>query len=370
MKDKIGLYVHLPFCKGKCPYCAFYSLNINNELKENYISSLFDLMDFYAKMYKVQADTLYIGGGTPSLFSSNELAAIVQKAGDNFFIENQSEISLEINPADAAGLDFSVLHSCGINRLSVGMQSACEEELKILGRRHNVEDVKNCVRQANSAGINNISLDLIIAIPKQDESKLEYSINFCDYSNVQHVSAYILTLEEGTHFYKNKEKFDFLSEERQAKLYLFACEKLESCGLKQYEISSFAREGFKSQHNLKYWKNKEYIGLGPSAHSYFQNSRFYYFDDINEFIKKPVAVHEPKSNINKKEEFAMLSLRLSEGLNYKEFEKYFSSKVPNEWIEKAKILQDYNLTEVTNDGFSLSKKGFLLSNSVISEIIS
>lgn len=370
MKDKIGLYVHLPFCKGKCPYCAFYSLNINNELKENYISSLLALMDFYAKTYKVQADTLYIGGGTPSLLSSNELAAIVQKAGDNFFIENQSEISLEINPADAAGLDFSVLHSCGVNRLSVGMQSACKEELKILGRRHNVEDVKNCVRQANSAGINNISLDLIIAIPKQDESKLEYSISFCDYSNIQHVSAYILTLEEGTHFYKNKSKYDFLDEEKQAELYLFACEKLESLGFEQYEISSFAKEDFKSKHNLKYWKNKEYIGLGPSAHSYFRNSRFYYPDDINEFIKKPEAIYEDKSSISKKEEFVMLSLRLNEGLNYKEFEKRFSSKVPVAWIDKAKMFKEHGLTQVTNDGFSLSKKGFLLSNSVISEIIS
>lgn len=370
MKDKCGIYIHVPFCKGKCPYCAFYSLCSNDEnLKQKYICKIIELVKYYSSKYNICADSLYIGGGTPSLLSTNELTQIINCAKENFKINNLAEITIEINPRDASNLNFDELNNNGVNRISIGMQSANQNELKILGRNHTNLDVENCVSSAKKAGINNISLDLILAIPGQTKQSLNNSINFCKKLDVAHISAYILTLEKNTYFYNNQDKFNFLNEDKQADLYTYAVNELEKIGFHQYEISSFAKPNFKSKHNLKYWNLNDYIGIGPSAHSFFNGKRFYYSNNLEEFLKAPTVIYEEKSNLNLKEEFAMLKLRLNEGLIFKAFEEKFKKPTPKGWIDNAKQLEKYALVKVDEKKIQLTTKGFLLSNTVISKII-
>lgn len=370
MKDKCGIYVHVPFCRGKCPYCAFYSLCSNDEnLKRKYIDKILELIKYYAGKYNICADSLYIGGGTPSFLTTNELTKIINYAKKNFKIDKTAEITIEINPRDASNLNFNELYINGVNRISIGMQSANQNELKTLGRNHTNHDVENCVTSAKKAGINNISLDLILAIPGQIKQSLNNSINFCKKLNVKHISAYILTLEKNTYFYNNQNKYNFLNEDQQSSLYVYAVGELKKIGFNQYEISSFAKPNFKSQHNLKYWNLKDYIGIGPSAHSYFNGKRFYYSNNLEEFIKAPTVIYEDQSDINLKEEFALLKLRLNEGLKFKEFEEKFNCAFPKAWVNNAKQLENYALVKVDKKSIRLSTKGFLLSNTVISKII-
>ncbi len=371
MKDNIGLYYHIPFCRGKCPYCAFYSMNLSTteNIVSEYIEKLLEYAQSYASKYKLKADTLYIGGGTPSLLQTSDIVRLVLKTRDIFFIDDKSEITLEINPADAVKLDFVKLRSCGVNRLSIGMQSANSSELKLLGRRHKSEDVKFCVSKAQSSGFDNISLDLILAIPQQNKESLLQSIEFCNDLNVQHISAYMLTIENGTNFDKRKNTLGLLNDDSQADLYLFAVENLESCGFGQYEISSFAKKGFQGIHNLKYWNSDEYLGIGPSAHSYFAGKRFFYPTNIDVFFEKNNVRYEKNYDISKQEEFAMLKLRLKKGLIFTEFEKYFNCDFPKKWLENSQKFTQHGLLKISKDSINLTTKGFIVSNAIISEII-
>lgn len=370
MKDKCGVYIHIPFCKSKCPYCAFYSLCLKDEnIKQKYINKILDLIKFYANKCNICADSVYIGGGTPSLLSTKDLARIITCAKKHFKIDKDAEITIEINPSDANKLNFKELSSLGINRISVGAQSASASELKTLGRKHSIEDIENCVFLAKEAGIKNISLDLILAVPGQTKESLKNSINFCKKLNVNHISAYILTLEKNTYFYNNQNKINFLNEDEQSKLYIYAVNEFKKIGFNQYEISSFSKPGFKSKHNLKYWNLENYIGLGPSAHSYFNGNRFYYNSNLKEFLESPKVIYEEKSDINLKEEFSMLKLRLNEGLNFKDFEEKFKESVPETWVLNAKKLEKLGLVILNKNSIKLTTEGFLLSNIVISKII-
>lgn len=370
MKDKCGIYIHVPFCKGKCPYCAFYSLcSIDENLKRKYIDKIIELIKYYAGKYNIRADSIYIGGGTPSLLNTKDLVQIITCAKKHFKIDKSAEITIEINPRDTDNLNFNELYITGVNRISIGMQSANQDELKTLGRNHTKYDVEKCVILAKKAGINNISLDLILAIPGQTKQSLNNSINFCKKLNVKHISAYILTIEKNTYFYNNQDKYNFLNEDQQSRLYFYAVDGLQEIGFNQYEISSFSKPNFKSQHNLKYWNLKDYIGIGPSAHSYFNGKRFCYSSNLKEFLENQAVVYEEKSNLNLKEEFAMLRLRLNEGLNFKTYEEKFKEPIPKTWVNNAEQLEKYDLVTVDKKNIRLSTKGFLLSNTVISKII-
>lgn len=362
---KIGLYIHIPFCKSKCPYCDFFSIKMNDEEMNRYVDKVIERFDKYCND-DIVLDTVYFGGGTPSTLGTERIAKILNAINDKFTVDENAEITMEMNPTSKELINFTVLKECGLNRLSIGMQSAVESEMKLLGRTHSQEDVINTVNQAKRSGIDNISLDLIIGVPTQTKKSLKYSMDFCKFLNVKHISAYILKIEEGTKFYTIKDSLNMPSDDEQAEMYMYVSEYLESIGYSQYEISNYSLEGFESRHNTKYWRCKEYIGIGPSAHSFYNGERFYYNRSFEEF-------YNDKTNFDciggTEEEFIMLNLRLKRGLIFKEYEEKYNKKFPEEIIKKAKILEKAGLLTVDKEKVSLNRKGYLVSNSIICELI-
>lgn len=362
---KIGLYIHIPFCKSKCPYCDFFSIKMNDEEMNRYVDKVIGRFDKYCND-NIVLDTVYFGGGTPSTLGTERIAKILNEINDKFTVDENAEITMEMNPTSKELINFTVLKECGLNRLSIGMQSAVESEMKLLGRTHSQEDVINTVNQAKRSGIDNISLDLIIGVPTQTKESLKYSIDFCKSLGVKHISAYILKIEEGTKFYTIKDSLNMPSDDEQAEMYMYVSEYLESIGYSQYEISNYSLEGFESRHNTKYWRCEEYIGIGPSAHSFYNGERFYYNRSFEEF-------YNDKTNFDciggTEEEFIMLNLRLKRGLIFKEYEEKYNKKFPEEIIKKAKILEKAGLLTVDKEKVSLNRKGYLVSNAIICELI-
>lgn len=362
---KIGLYIHIPFCKSKCPYCDFFSIKMNDEEMNRYVDKVIERFDKYCND-NIVLDTVYFGGGTPSTLGTERIAKILNVINDKFTVDENAEITMEMNPTSKELINFTVLKECGLNRLSIGMQSAVESEMKLLGRTHSQEDVINTVNQAKKSGIDNISLDLIIGVPTQTKESLKYSMDFCKSLGVKHISAYILKIEEGTKFYTIKDSLNMPSDDEQAEMYMYVSEYLGSIGYNQYEISNYSLEGFESKHNTKYWRCEEYIGIGPSAHSFYNGERFYYNRSFEEF-------YNDKTNFDciggTEEEFIMLNLRLKRGLIFKAYEEKYNKKFPEEIIKKAKILEKAGLLTVDKEKVSLNRKGYLVSNAIICELI-
>lgn len=366
MNDKIGLYIHVPFCDGKCPYCDFYSTSYTDSLMDQYVDAVCKSVKMHYDTIHKKANTLYFGGGTPSLLGAKRIIEIVETCRKYFELQG-AEITIEVNPTKSQHLDFKALNGYGINRLSIGVQSANNNELKLLGRRHSIDDSKKTILAAKQAGFNNISLDLMLGIQEQSIESLAKSIEFCKNQDIQHVSCYLLKIESGTPYYKNISKLNLPSDDTSADLYIFTCDKLKSYGFQQYEVSNFSIPGMESKHNLKYWNCDEYLGIGPSAHSFIDNKRFFYSSDIGAFIslKPPI----PDGSGGDIEEYIMLRLRLSEGIKFNEFEKKFGTSLDNKYIRRASEYQDYGLIVCNKNQIKLTTKGFLLSNQIISQII-
>ena len=365
--NPIGLYIHVPFCKKKCPYCDFYSCVATQALMDKYTETVIKILKDYSQKSHLSFDTVYFGGGTPSLLGVKNLSKIVTTVKNNFEF-SAKEVTLEVNPTPTDLLDFEKLREIRINRLSIGLQSAVDSELKLLGRQHSVKDVERVLKLAKSAGFTNISLDLMVATPKQTLNSLKESIDFCVAQNVQHISAYLLKLEKGTLFYKNKEKLNLKTEQEEAEMYLFLVSELEKNGFKQYEISNFSKDGYKGIHNLKYWNAEEYLGIGPSAHSFLDGRRFFYPRSLNNFLsEKAKTVDDGVGGTI--EEYIMLKLRLCEGLNNEAFKSRFDTDIPEVYLKKAKEFQRYGLTFADGKNIRLTTKGFLLSNEIISRVI-
>lgn len=366
MTNPTGLYVHIPFCISKCPYCDFYSFDADESVKKQYVNAVLERMERYAQIYECKADTLYIGGGTPSVLDGSQIAKIVTKAKELFLTDN-AEITVECNPQKNLGNFLSEAAFDGVNRVSFGFQSANENELKILGRKASPKDCENAVKSALSAGISNVSADVILGIPEQTALSLEHTLDFILTLGVKHISGYMLKIEDGTPFSAMKDKLNLPDEDSVCDLYELMCNKLTSRNTLQYEISNFAQKGFESRHNLKYWRCEEYLGIGAAAHSFINGKRFFFPRDINRFILGKEAIDD--SDGGNEEEYIMLKLRLTEGIDFSEYEKRFSHPFPCDLIEKAKLLSKSGLININENGFSLTQKGFLLSNSVICEFI-
>ena len=359
----IGLYLHIPFCNGKCPYCDFYSVMPDSETVNNYVSTLCKKIDESGRIY----DTVYFGGGTPSLIGSDNIAKIMSHINRT----SDCETTLECNPSDTGAtnscFDFDVIERSGINRISMGLQSADNRERKALGRRGSCDDIKRAIERARNAGIDNISLDLMLGIPNQTVESLQKSIDFCKNSGAKHISAYILKIEEKTPFYKIKSSLSLPDDDETCDLYLYAAKELEKAGFYQYEISNFSQNGFESRHNLKYWHCEEYLGLGASAHSFVDGKRFYYERSIDNFIKGNSPISDGLGG--DEEEYIMLSLRLSEGLIFEKYQTRFGKSLSENIIAKAKKLMKHGFVRVTENSISLTVNGFLVSNSVICELL-
>ena len=288
-KDKKGIYVHIPFCKSKCHYCDFCSVVPSGDIIDRYVDALKREAEGYKRKNKIKADTVYFGGGTPSFIGAERLSDILLHLRKVFDISPDAEITAECNPSSCGGDFFSRLIDSGLNRISLGLQSADPRERKAIGRLTDADAAKQAALNAKKAGFNNISLDLMLGLPFQNTESLKNSIDFCADAGVTHVSAYILKAEEGTPFYEKlsiegAKKMNLPDEDAVCDLYLFAAEYLQEKGFEQYEISNFCKKGHISRHNYKYWNLDEYIGLGVSAHSFFEGKRFFNTRDIDEYI--------------------------------------------------------------------------------------
>lgn len=363
--NNIGLYLHIPFCRSKCPYCDFYSMRADDGIKEQYTNALKNRITYEMSKLDCKADTLYIGGGTPSVLGAENLGAIVKSASP--YLSENAEITVECNPYLLTEDFFKSLAFYGVNRISMGLQSAVDEERRILGRLSNSKDVKNAVCMVQRAGISNISLDVMLGIPHQTTHSLSETLGFCLSLGIPHISTYILKLEEGTVFYKKRDSLALPDDDEVAEMYLQTCETLEYGGIIQYEISNFAKPHFESRHNLKYWNCEEYLGLGPAAHSFINGNRFYFERDLDGFLNNSSPV--PDGAGGDFTEYAMLRLRLCEGLNNKEVNQKYGFNIPHEMIEKSEKFIKHSLMDYDGEALRLTKNGFLLSNSILAEIL-
>ncbi|MBR5134729.1 MAG: radical SAM family heme chaperone HemW [Clostridia bacterium] len=363
-----GFYVHIPFCKSKCPYCDFYSITTATDtLKDTYTDEICRRIEAFPPL---QADTLYFGGGTPSLLGGKRLARIIETARHHG-LTTDAEITLEANPADELYDTFAAFTAAGGNRLSLGMQATDAASLHALGRRHTPTQLDVAVADAKRAGIENFSLDIMLATPSQTAEHVKDAVARCAQLGASHVSAYLLKLESGTPFFEKRDSLSLPDEDEAAELYLLACDELERAGFRQYEISNFAKSGRESRHNFKYWNGDDYIGLGPAAHSFYGGKRWYFERDLNAFLQggKPLP-EDPDSDIrdNSEEEYAMLRLRLTDGLRHDLFAERFSKPLPAAWRKAATSLPR-SLVTVDEDTIALTRDGFLVSDAIISRIL-
>ena len=368
-----GVYLHIPFCKSKCPYCDFHSQRCDDDLRAQYTCALIDEIKTLRRTKAFlpegfgAVDTLYIGGGTPSVLKGEELEAIITTAKNSFNVVKGAEITVECNPGSPIEDLIHTFKKCKVNRISLGMQSAVDEERRILGRNTDKQRIKHVIDLLKENDIKNISLDIMLGIPNQTKESLTHTLEFIKECNIPHVSAYILKIEEGTFFHTHSERFDFPDDDKCCELYEYCCEYLENIGLRHYEISNFASPGYESKHNTKYWTLENYLGLGPAAHSFVDGKRFYFSRDTMAFINGENAQFDCDGGDEK--EYIMLRLRLQNGLKLSELSKLYSSEACEKIIKKVPLLQKHGLVSFDGETLSLTTNGALLSNSIIAELI-
>lgn len=366
MTNNISLYFHIPFCIKKCDYCAFYSLPAQEErLKQAYFDALCRQIEFFETEKRVA--TVYFGGGTPPLLGIKRLCKLISLVRSRFILDEDCEITVEVNPGTVDSASLRALREAGANRLSIGIQAASNDVLRLIGRIHSFEDAKRCISEARSAGFENISADVIFALPYQDSDAFTKGLNMIMSTNVDHVSAYSLQLEEGTPLYSRRDTLEFPDEDDEESQYNSLCTLLTSSGFTHYEISSFAKEGFESRHNLNYWACGEYFGFGAGAHSYYMGKRFSAPPDIEMYIEKSFVSLlaptdygecEPITPDEANEERIMLGLRTRYGVKLPEEKRIFGIKVS---------AMGYGSFE--NGVLRLNSRGFRVSNKIIADIL-
>ncbi len=353
-------YIHIPFCKSKCKYCSFVSFS-KLELANDYIFAIKkEIMADYAGE---SLETLYFGGGTPSLMDIDKLSDILSK----FNLASDSEVTLELNPDDASLEYLTQLSQLGINRLSIGSQTFDDGILKLIGRRHNSEDILNAVNLAKKAGFKNISLDLIYGLPTQTINNLKTDIQKFLELDIQHISTYGLKIEPESYWGKNSPQIP--DDDTQADMYEMINGILENAGFYRYEISNFAKKGYESRHNLTYWNNKEYYGFGAAAHGYVDGVRYANSKSIENYIKAPLEYefsHELSAK-EKLEEEIFLGFRKREGIDVLLINAKYGIDFVNQYKD---ILEKYSAyIEKTSAGFTLNQQGVLISNLILSEFL-
>jgi len=371
-----GIYIHIPYCKTKCSYCDFFSgTNFGQQ------SELLDAMKAEIILQKdylgdAAVSTIYFGGGTPSTLSVNQIQEIMNSLRDNFQVEDCCEITLEANPEDLNITYLNELRKTGINRLSMGIQSFDNEQLKSIRRRHTAETAVDAVKNAQTAGFNNISIDLIYGLPYQSFIFWKYQIDKALTLNVQHISAYGLTYEQGTLLWKQLQKGEVVQvdDETMNAMYAYLTEACTGNGFEQYEISNFAVPGYRSRHNSAYWKQQPYLGIGPSAHSYNIESRQWNVASISKYCNLIVTDRcwyekELLSEQDKYNDFVMVSLRTVEGIDLKKSEAMFGKKLTEYCLYSAEKYIEKKLLYVNNEFLRLTDAGILISDQIITELM-
>jgi len=372
-----GLYIHIPFCKSKCNYCDFYSIKYNDEKKQQYIKALSKEIELYTdRLRNETVKTIYFGGGTPSVLSPKKVEHIINKITSNFNLIDDIEISMEANPASLNLEKIIKYKEAGINRLSLGVQSFLNKELKFLGRIHTSKEAVKKIEQIKKH-FDNFSLDIIFALPGQKLEDFKYSLNKAINFKPVHLSLYNLQIEEDTPLYNRLEagEIEPISEKLDYQMYNFAIKRLKDIGYQHYEISNFAQSGYHSKHNLLYWQYKPYLGLGPSAHGFNGKKRYYNIIDLNSYVdvlSKDKLPIKKKINLSKDElisEMMFMGLRLIEGVSKRDFQERFNVSIHDIYGEAIKKLKKDNLLKESDKKLYLTKKGINLGNISFAEFL-
>lgn len=360
----LGLYIHIPFCRAKCAYCDFYSLARSEERMDDYVAALCaSLREAAPHATAHTVDTVYFGGGTPSLLGADRLSALLDAVRGGFAVTPDAEITFEANPESARDISaLRTLRAAGFNRISLGMQSADDALLRAVGRIHTSRDTAEAVAAARTAGFDSLSLDLIYGLPGQTQDIWRKTLDAAVAFAPEHLSCYALKIEPGTPLDRQRASLDLPDDDAQADLYLYAVDFLAAHGLEQYEISNFARPGHESRHNLKYWTLGEYLGFGPGAHSDFGGRRFAVARDLDAFLAGKAAWSEDAA-ISPRERMAervMLGLRTVRGISTADFSLPFDDAEAT--LHECAA---HGLAERSGDRWRLTPQGFLVSNAVI-----
>ena len=373
----LGIYIHIPFCRSKCQYCDFYSIGGSRDLRlvDNYLQALMQhFKETGPRATDYVVDTVYFGGGTPSFFGADNLRRIFAELQHRFRVDKDAEITFEANPDSVSSGLLKKLRAEGFNRMSLGVQSDRDDVLQKLGRPHSYEQAVNAVKLARSCGFDNISLDLMYGLPSQTAPQWEETLRHVLRLRPEHMSCYGLKVEEGTPLWEYKDEANLPSDEVQAEMYLKTVDILETAGYRQYEISNFAKPGFESRHNLKYWMGDEYIGFGPAAASDFAGKRYTNNPDIQNYIrgilKQDVPILSECDTVPPREragEYVMLRLRTTKGISPEEYEKNYL--MPFEPLLDAIVpLAEKGLFVQDGDRWVLTPTGFLVSNQIIGRL--
>ena len=388
MKD-VGIYVHIPFCKHKCYYCDFISYVNKESLVERYINVLIreitdvatgnrlDYENGIDELFNV--NTIYIGGGTPSFIESKYIVNIISTIKEYFKINENAEITLEVNPGTVNENKLKDYFNAGVNRLSIGLQATNDSLLKEIGRIHTYEEFLNTYKLARKIGFKNINADLMIGLPKQTIEDVEKAVNDLIKLGLEHISVYSLILEEGTVLEEQirSGKLKLPEDEEEREMYWKVKSILEANGYIHYEISNFAKKGYESQHNLDCWRQKEYVGFGVAAHSYTNDVRYSNIENLEEYIEnyendkleETFIFNEKLTHNMKVKEYMMLGLRKLNGVSIQEFKEKFAANPIYVFKNELEKLVNEDLLEIDGDYIRLTKRGLDLANLVWEEFV-
>ena len=376
-KTPLGIYIHVPFCRSKCQYCDFYSVTTkDNRILDGYLDAVCaHIKEAGALAPGYVVDTVYFGGGTPTFFGAEGMAAILSTIRKSFDVAGSAEVTFEANPDSVSDRLLRRLRSEGFNRVSLGIQCDDDEILKKIGRPHSYEQAVNAVKRIRKAGYRNLSLDLMYGLPGQTLEDWQNTLTNVLSLNPEHVSCYGLKVEEGTPLYEYQQYCSLADDDTQADMYLSAVEILRSAGYRQYEISNFCKKGNVSRHNLKYWTGGEYLGFGPDASSDFAGRRFSIIRDLRGYIEgireggQVLREVQEVPNRERAGEYLMMRLRTVSGMDPREYEKKFLlSFAPLEAAMQR--FKEQRWAVKTYDGrWHLTPEGFLVSNSIISDLL-
>lgn len=374
MKTNLGLYVHIPFCERKCDYCDFNSGCYSKTIQKKYLDSLLSEIKLESNFYNDYIlDTIFIGGGTPSLLSVEEITQLVESINENFHISNDLEFTIEVNPNSANLEKLRAYRKLGINRISIGAQSFVDEELKLLGRLHNRADIYKLVELAKEVGFININLDLMTSIPKQTFDSFKYSLDEALDLDIQHISAYSLIIEEDTPFgdmYAQGKDLNLPTEDKDREIYHFLVNKLNEFKFNQYEISNFVKTGFECRHNIKYWRCSDYLGIGLGAHSRIQDLRMENYDNIMEYIDnlsngaRATKNNQVLSKLDQINEKIIMGIRMNRGLSIEEINSEFEIDFINDYSNEINKNIEKGYIEIVDDAIKLTSLGSDFSNIV------
>ena len=376
MSSPTALYIHIPFCATKCFYCDFNTYSFHKEQADAYLNALQIEMNAYAPM-GVLLQTVFIGGGTPSILSPNSLKEMFTNLQENFHIETDAEFTIECNPGTIDAEKLAIMRDSGVNRLSFGVQAMDDGILQQIGRIHSVNDVLSSYQMAREHNFDNINLDLIFALPEQTLDQWQYSLDKVINLEPDHVSAYNLTLEKGTKFHDwwNAGKLVLPNNEIEADMYQLSIDRLTQAGYLHYEISNFAKPDCDVKHHLTYWDNESYIGLGAGASGYIDGCRYTNVRGIPEYIeqvgqvKKPIAYRESLIGIQEKAETIILGLRKRDGICFDRYQKLFGQPITREFEQTINHLVELELVDTSNNHLRLTDRGLMLANYVFTEFL-